>query len=171
VVYAISPRGADHMAGDVYHWEMGNEIPEFEITYGDPQDESPEKMAMVARIMDFRALTNSLILCHFEDVVISDLLALIESVTGWQWSIDDMRTTATRIFELKRLLNARLGATPAHDALPARVLRAYAEGPTAGYAPDLAGMIARYYEARQWDRATGVARAERLAELGLGKLT
>jgi len=127
-------------------------------------------MAMVARIMDFRALTNSLILCHFEDVVIPDLLTLIESVTGWQWAVDDLRTTAARIFELKRLLNARLGMTPADDALPERILKAYEEGPAAGYAPDLAAMLERYYEARQWDRATGVAKPERLAELGLAGL-
>jgi len=171
VVYATSPRGADHMAGDVYHWEMGNELPELDITYGDPHDESAEKMAMVARIMDFRALTNSLILCHFEDAPIPHLLALIESVTGWQWSVEDLRTTATRIFELKRLLNARLGMTPADDALPQRILRAYDEGPTAGYAPDLATMLKHYYKVRQWDRATGVARPGRLAELGLGELS
>ena len=171
VVYATSPRGADHMAGDVYHWEMGNELPELEITYGDPQDETFEKMAMVARIMDFRALTNSLILCHFEDVVITDLLTLIETVTGWKWSVDDLRTAATRIFELKRLLNARLGMTPADDALPQRVLKAYDDGPTAGYAPDLATMLRHYYAARQWDPATGVARPERLAKLGLDKFS
>jgi len=170
VVYAISPRGADHMAGDVYHWEMGNEIPELEISYGDPQDESPEKMAMVGRIMDFRALTNSLIICHFEDLVIDDLLSLIHTITGWEWSVDELRDAAARIFELKRLLNARLGMTPADDALPERILRAYDDGPTASYAPDLPAMIARYYEARQWDPATGVARPERLAELGLAQL-
>ncbi len=170
VVYATSPRGADHMAGDVYHWEMGNEAPELEITYGDPHDESFEKMAMVARIMDFRAMTNSLILCHFEDTPIPTLLSLIHTVTGWSWTVEDFRTTATRIFELKRLLNARLGMTPADDTLPARVLKAYEEGPTAGYAPDLATMLKHYYAARQWDPATGVAKPERLAELGLAGL-
>ena len=167
VVYATSPRGADHMAGDVYHWEMGNEAPELEITYGDPHDESFEKMAMVARIMDFRALTNSLILCHFEDTPIPQLLDLIHGITGWTWSVDELRITGARIFELKRLLNARLGMTPADDTLPARVLKAYEEGPTAGYAPDLASMLKHYYAARQWDPATGVAKPERLAELGL----
>ena len=170
VVYATSPRGADHMAGDVYHWEMGNESPELEITYGDPHDESFEKMAMVARIMDFRAMTNSLILCHFEDAPIPNLLELIHTVTGWDWSVEDFRTTAARIFELKRLLNARLGMTPADDALPERVLKAYDEGPTAGYAPDLVTMLKHYYAARQWDPATGVATTERLAELGLAGL-
>ncbi len=170
VVYAISPRGADHMAGDVYHWEMGNESPELEITYGDPHDESFEKMAMVARIMDFRALTNSLILCHFEDTPIPQLLDLLHGITGWAWSVEDLRTTAARIFEFKRLLNARLGATPADDALPKRVLKAYEEGPTVGYAPDLTTMLKHYYAARHWDPATGVARAERLDQLGLREI-
>jgi aldehyde:ferredoxin oxidoreductase len=167
VVYATSPRGADHMAGDVYHWEMGNEIPELAIGYGDPQDESAEKMAMVARIMDFRALTNSLIICHFADTPVPQLLAMMAAVTGQSWTVARLQTTGARIFELKRLLNARLGATPAHDALPARLLRAYEKGPTAGYAPDLATMLRHYYAARQWDAITGVATPARLAELGL----
>ncbi len=170
VVYATSPRGADHMAGDVYHWEMGNESPELEITYGDPHDESFEKMAMVARIMDFRAMTNSLILCHFEDVPIPNLLELIRTVTGWTWSVADFRTTAARIFELKRLINARLGMTPADDRLPERVLKAYQDGPTAGYAPDLTTMLTHYYAARSWDPATGIATRERLEALGLATL-
>ena len=122
---------------------------------------------MIARIMDFRALTNSLIICHFEDAPIPQLLTLLSAVLGPEWSLERLQTTSTRIFEMKRLLNARLGATPAHDALPERLLRAYEDGPTAGYAPDLPAMLRHYYTARQWDSATGVATAQRLAELGL----
>ena len=170
VVYATSPRGADHMAGDVYHWEMGNESPELEITFGDPHDESFEKMAMVARIMDFRALTNSLILCHFEDVPTPKLLELIRTITGWEWTLTDLRTTGARIFELKRLINAYLGMTPADDNLPERVLKAYDTGPTAGYAPDLQTMLQHYYAARNWDPATGTATPARLKALGLAAL-
>ena len=69
-------RGACHMAGDVYHWEQGREAPEIGSGYGYAHDESPEKMQVIANIIDFRAFTNSAIICHFEEVPIPDLLAL-----------------------------------------------------------------------------------------------
>ncbi len=72
IVYATSTRGACHMAGDIYHWEQGRELPELDITYGDPHEESLEKMQMVANVMDFRSFTNSAIICHFEEVPIPE---------------------------------------------------------------------------------------------------
>ncbi|MCX7671555.1 MAG: aldehyde ferredoxin oxidoreductase family protein, partial [Anaerolineae bacterium] len=68
IVYATATRGADHMAGDVYMSDQGRVFPELGIEFGDRQEESAQKAAIVARLMDWRALTNSLILCHFEDV-------------------------------------------------------------------------------------------------------
>ncbi|RME81034.1 MAG: aldehyde ferredoxin oxidoreductase [Caldilineae bacterium] len=167
VVYATSPRGACHMAGDIYHFEQGRELPELGITYGDPHEESEEKMRMVARVMDFRAFTNSAILCHFEEIPVPRLLELWATITGQQWQAEDLARTGERIFQLKRVLNHRFGLTAAHDTLPKPVLKAYDEGPTAGYAPDLTTMLEHYYRVRDWDRASGRPRPERLQALGL----
>ena len=167
VVYATATRGACHMAGDIYHWEQGREMPELNITYGDPQEESREKMQMVANVMDFRAFTNSAILCHFAETPIPDFLALWKTMTGWDWRAADLARTGERIYTLKRALNHRFGLTAANDALPKPLLKAYEDGPTPGYAPDLATMLAHYYQVRDWDPATGRPRPARLRALGL----
>jgi aldehyde:ferredoxin oxidoreductase len=155
------------MAGDIYHWEQGREMPELSITYGDPQEESLEKMEMVARVMDFRAFTNSAIICHFEEVPIPDLLALWATITGWQWQAVDLARAGERIYTLKRALNHRFGLTAANDTLPKPLLKAYEDGPTPGYAPDLAAMLALLYQVRDWEPESGKPRPDRLRALGL----
>jgi aldehyde:ferredoxin oxidoreductase len=169
VVYATATRGACHMAGDIYHWEQGRESPELGISYGDPLEESPEKMAMAARVMDFRAFTNSAILCHFEETPVPDLLALWETITGWTWSAEDLARTGERIYQLKRVLNHRFGLTRANDTLPKPLLEPYEEGPTAGYAPDIVTMLRYYYEIRGWDASSGKPTPARLRSLGLAE--
>ena len=122
---------------------------------------------MVARVMDFRAFTNSAILCHFEETPIPDLLALWQTITGWAWTPDDLAAAGARIYTLKRVLNHRFGLTPANDTLPKPLLKAYEEGPTAGYAPDIATMVRMYYDVRGWDAASGQPTKATLGALNL----
>jgi aldehyde:ferredoxin oxidoreductase len=171
IVYATATRGADHMAGDVYMSDQGRTFPELGIEFGDRQEESAEKAQIVARLMDWRALTNSLILCHFEDVPGPQLLALINSVTGWGWDWPDVRRTAERIFTFKRLLNHRFGMTRADDRLPKLLLEPLSEGGTAGYVPDVERLLELTYAARGYDPATALPTPEKLAELGLTEPT
>lgn len=169
LVYAVATRGACHMAGDVYHWEQGREAPEIGITYGDPREESPAKVAMTARVMDFRAFTNSAILCHFEEIPIPQLLELWATITGQDWQPEDLIRTGERIYTLKRVLNHRFGLTRANDTLPKAVRRAVETGPHAGYSPDLETMLAWYYQVRNWDPATGKPCPDKLVALDLGE--
>ncbi|MCO6452334.1 MAG: aldehyde ferredoxin oxidoreductase family protein [Caldilineales bacterium] len=167
LVYAVSTRGACHMAGDVYHWEQGREAPEIGCGYSYAHDESREKMEVTANIIDFRAFTNSAIICHFEEVPIPYFLKLWCSITGWDWRPEDISRAGERIYTLKRALNHRLGLTRANDTLPKPLLEAYETGPTAGYVPDLETLLDHYYSVRQWDAETGKPGIEKLLELGL----
>ncbi|MEJ5200340.1 MAG: aldehyde ferredoxin oxidoreductase C-terminal domain-containing protein, partial [Anaerolineae bacterium] len=167
IVYATATRGADHMSGDVYMSDQGRVFPELGIEFGDRQEESAAKAEIVARLMDWRALTNSLILCHFEDVPGPQLLALINSVTGWGWDWADVRRAGERIYTFKRLLNHRFGMTRADDRLPELLLRPLPEGGTGGYTPDVERLLALTYAARGYDPATALPTPEKLAELGL----
>ncbi|MGQ9586660.1 MAG: aldehyde ferredoxin oxidoreductase C-terminal domain-containing protein [Anaerolineae bacterium] len=67
LVYALSPRGACHMAGDLYMVYQGQIVPELGIDGDDRQDQSEETVRVVASMMDWRSLTNSLIMCHYEN--------------------------------------------------------------------------------------------------------
>jgi len=167
IVYATATRGADHMSGDVYMSDQGRVFPELGIEFGDRQEESARKAQIVGRLMDWRGLTNSLILCHFEDVPGPQLLALINSVTGWGWDWPDVRRAGERIFTFKRLLNHRFGMTRADDRLPALLLQPLAEGGTAGYVPDVERLLELTYAARGYDPITGRPTPAKLAELGL----
>ena len=173
IVYATASRGADHMSGDVYMTEQGRVLPEMGITeemFGDRQAETLQKAEMAARVMDWRALTNSLGLCHFADPPGGPILNLINSVTGWGWDWADVRRTAERIYTFKRLLNHRFGMTREDDRLPAALIRPIAEGATNGYVPDVAKLLEFTYQVRGYDPMTGLPTRAKLAELGLATL-
>jgi aldehyde:ferredoxin oxidoreductase len=76
-------------------------------------------------------------------------------------------TTGDRLFQLKRLINLRLGVTAADDTLPKRLLtEPRPSGQAAGVLPDLDVMLPVYYQLRDWDE-NGMPRPARLEQLGL----
>ena len=167
MVYLMAPRGGDHMSGDAYMTEQGRTLPEMGIEFGDRFEESREKAEMAARLMDWRAMTNSLILCHFEDPPGEQIMGLINSVTGWNTGWDEIRLMSERIFTLKRMLNHRFGMTRAADKLPKLLLQALPDGGTGGYVPDMERLLQLSYEVRGYDPLTGIPTPAKLAELEL----
>ena len=72
-----------------------------------------------------------------------------------------------KLFQLKRLINLRLGITAADDVLPKRlVTEPRPSGHAEGILPDMQVMMPVYYGLRDWDE-NGVPRPERLEKLGL----
>ena len=95
---------------------------------------------------------------------------MLNLVTGWETSPDELKLTAKRIVTAKKLLNIRLGWTKAEDTLPKRFL---SEGLPAGMSPGamlprerLEAMIQAYYHERGWN-SEGVPTEETMEELGL----
>ena len=87
--------------------------------------------------------------------------------TGWEWTMEELLATGERLFNLKRLINGRLGVTAGDDTLPTRLLHEpRPSGSAAGVLPDLDLMLAEYYALRGWG-ADGMPTAERLAALDL----
>jgi aldehyde:ferredoxin oxidoreductase len=75
-----------------------------------------------------------------------------------------------RLFQLKRLINLRLGITAADDTLPQRLLtEPRPTGSAAGAVPDLNFMLPLYYEMRGW-AADGVPTQARLESVGLERV-
>jgi len=72
-----------------------------------------------------------------------------------------------RGWNIKRAINNRMGLTAANDKLPKAFLEPYREGGAEEFIPDIAAMLAAYYEARGWDRESGKPSKEKLVELGL----
>lgn len=72
-----------------------------------------------------------------------------------------------RGFNLKRMINVRLGTTSKDDILPKRLLtEPTQEGGAKGKTPDLKTMLMEYYRERGWNR-NGIPTQTKIEELGL----
>jgi aldehyde:ferredoxin oxidoreductase len=138
---------------------------------------SPEgKPEFAVRSQHFTALGDSLVLCRFTSergfglYVEEPYARMVQAVTGWDVSAEELERVGERVINLERLFNVREGVRRRDDALPWRVMHEpIPDGPSAGmYCPpeELGMMLDRYYALRGWD-AEGAPTRERLAALGL----
>jgi len=168
ISYALSPRGACHMEGDMYGVDMGMGPPvELGIEPGDRFDSSEEKGHIAARHQAWRNLYNSLILCQFQNPGTDKVLSALNSVTGWGLGVDDLMPLGKRIVTIKRMLNLRLGLTQAADRLPTLLLEPLKDGGTEAHVPDVRRMLLGAYAEFGWDATTGRPSPETLQEMGL----
>ena len=164
--YATSPRGACHMAADMYNIQMGQSNEPFGI---ESIDRFENEADLVAKHQDFRALTNSAVICNFYPLDGNELTRFLQLVTGWDFTIEEVILTGERIFTLMRLLNLKLGYDVKNEKLPEVILKPL-EGPTEGYVPNIDEHLDKWYETRGWDRKTGQPPKERIQKLGLENL-
>jgi aldehyde:ferredoxin oxidoreductase len=169
LVYATSPRGACHNKSDYFFVDWGQADPAIGLEYFDRQA-GAEKAANVARHQNWRSAFDSLEMCIFANLAPDSVAALVCAATGFELGVDDLLKCGERGWNLKRVINHRLGLTRQDDRLPKALLEPLPDGPTAGYVPDIQGMLTAYYAARQWDAINGQPTAEKLAELDLSWL-
>jgi aldehyde:ferredoxin oxidoreductase len=168
VTYALSPRGACHMEGDMYGVDTGQGAPvELGVVPGDRFDDSESKGRITALSQAWRNLYNSLTLCQFQNPGVGPLLKAINQATGWEWEAEDLILAGKRIVTLKRLLNAKLGLTRENDRLPELLMKPLDGGGTEGFVPDLERMLAGAYAEFGWDPDNGMPGPDALPDLGL----
>jgi aldehyde:ferredoxin oxidoreductase len=156
VTYALSPRGACHMQGDMFSLDLGqSNLIEAGLEPGDRHENSYEKGRISARLQAWRNLYNSLILCQFENPDIRLLVGAINAATGWNLEMADLMTLGKHIVNIKRLVNFKLGLTKANDRLPDLLLKPLSNGGTAGYVPDMPALLAGAYDEFGWEPASG----------------
>ncbi len=166
LVYATSPRGACHNQSDYFLADIGQVDSSLGLEFFD-RHAGAEKAANVARHQDFRAVNNALVLCIFANVPPETMVGLVNAACGYNLTLDDLMRCGERAWNLKRLINLRLGLTRANDTLPAPLLRPYADGGAADYVIPFDQMMSAYYAARGWDAETGRPNMKKLLELGL----
>jgi aldehyde:ferredoxin oxidoreductase len=168
VTYALSPRGACHMEGDMYGVDTGQGPPiELGIIPGDRFEMTEEKGRISARQQAWRNLYNAMTLCEFQNPGVERVVAAMNDVTGWDLEADDLITLGKRIVTLKRMLNLRRGITRADDRLPDLLLKPL-DGGTEGIVPDVDTLLSGAYAEYGWDLETGEPTLETLEKLGLG---
>jgi aldehyde:ferredoxin oxidoreductase len=171
LVYATSPRGACHNQSDYFLIDMGQVLTSLGMNVYDRHG-GAEKARNVAIHQDWRTISNALVLCVFANVPVETVLDLVNAACGLDWNISDLLQTGERGWNLKRVINIRLGLTRENDQLPKALLESYKDHPAGAddFAPDFQSMINAYYEARQWDKQTGYPIKSKLESLGLNWL-
>ena len=169
VSYATGPRGACHLKGDYYNIDLGNMILEYMIL---PSDRlvSEGKGEPAAKFQSFKDLFDALTLCKFAPLQVPQLCDILNALTGWEFSPEDLLAAGDRSVTIKRAVSNTFGLTREHDTVPKICLDALEEGTTAGVQPDLEVMLKDYYQYRGWDWETGKPGKEKLIELGLNHI-
>ena len=168
--YATASRGACHLEALSYWRGYGIEWPGWQEGPHDRFASDEASVQLAIAFQDFVGTYNPLGLCKFMikgGLDPARTVELVNGATSWDWTADDLVRAGERLFNLKRLINLRLGVTQADDTLPRRFLaEPRPSGTAAGVLPDLERMLPRYYELRGWD-AEGTPTRERLEGLGL----
>ena len=125
---------------------------------------------------DWHCVVDSLGLCKLEGIAIKPLypehfLQLLQTATGLDLSLDELRQAGERIWNLERAFNAREGLNSKHDIPPRRLLQEpISTGPSSGEVLDeknFLAMLREYYNQRGWEIETGIPTPEKLRELNL----
>ena len=166
IVYATSPRGACHNQSDYFLADLGQVEEKLGMQFFDRQA-GGEKAKNVAIHQDFRTLNNSIVMCFFANTGPTMMRDILNAVLGLDWSIEDMMLCGERGWNLKRLLNNKLGISRKNDILPKILLEPLEEGGAEGFVIPFDEMLTAYYEIRGWDWETGRPNQEKIEELGL----
>jgi aldehyde:ferredoxin oxidoreductase len=168
LVYATSPRGACHNQSDYFVIDMGQVLTTLGMKAVD-RHAGAEKAQNVAIHQDWRTIANSLVLCIFANVPVETVVDLINAACELNWNAKMLILAGERGWNLKRVINNRLGLTRKNDRLPKAFLQTYSDHPAGadGFVPDFENMLEEYYEVRGWDPKTGYPKKEKLISLGL----
>jgi aldehyde:ferredoxin oxidoreductase len=109
---------------------------------------------------------NQVGMCHFLAYEDDQILTILNTVTGWGATQDEVVTTAHRGITLARLFNMREGFGRAHDRLPPRFSEDLPKhkGLTAAQQDEI---VTSYYVEYGWDPATGVPTPETITKLNI----
>jgi aldehyde:ferredoxin oxidoreductase len=154
--YATSNRGACHLKHDTFGPDMEDQTG---AGKAQPCKDSQDEVAFL----------DSTGLCLFAAGTwgIEGYQKQIDAACEGDWSVERVRETGERVWNLERQFNLAAGLTAADDTLPKRLLEVPVPSGTAkGKVNELGKMLPEYYEARGWT-PEGVPTSETLARLDL----
>ena len=172
IAYGIATtRGPCHTSCDPYYALLGLPLHEFGIKADvDWYSDGAEMAEVAARLQDYRAIYNSLIMCAFCNPPPSMIISMLNAATGLEFDIDQFKVLGERLYMIKRLFNLKMGITPVDDQLPKILLQPVNEGGSAGKSPDFENLKKELYKYRTFDLKTGYPNNDKLKSLSLENL-
>jgi len=184
LIYAVNPFGADHQSSehDPYYEEgiEGFNLDRLkELGLGEPQPAyslTPEKVRFAYVTQLFFSMCDSAELCQFVWGTAwplygpQDTADMINAVTGWGMTLDELQDVGARRLNLFRVFNAREGFGRKDDKLPKKFFKALkGTGPTSGFAlthEEVDTAIDEYYKLAGWNEE-GVPTSETLKQFDI----
>ncbi len=178
--YVVANHGGDHCTGfmDTFFEKDGpnltNDGKPLGILEPMPASElSTRKVDLFAQGHRWRTATDSMVFCYFAAWRYEEVTRLLNAVTGWNTSLEELMLLGERAITMGRAFNVREGFSPVDDSLPKRFFSPPTRGALAdnGQALDsseLERAKRTYYYLMGWDPETGVPTAVTLERLGVG---
>ena len=167
LAYLVDPTPGRHTAGCLDFSSLGP-VDKFMKGLDFKNAKDPEEKGYHnAKFVKFRQAFNALGLCEYALPQGNyPLLEIIESVTGWSLTIEDLLETGWRIQTLRQIFNAREHAI-SYD-IPARALGKppMREGPLKGKNVSISDMIKGYYDGMEFNKQ-GLPTTQLLEKLDL----
>ena len=176
--YATANRGGDHMTGYIQgptFIDLPFLIVE-ESKIHDPFVADPQEARVLVEMENALTVFDAIGGCKFMGVLLTaeDMVGLISSATGWDFSVPDFRSSGERIYNLARAYCIREGIDRSKDRLPDRLMMdPLPGGPAEGMVnePEMIEMMKdAYYELRGWDKTNGIPLPEKLRQLNLEEI-
>ena len=183
VIYAVNPFGSDHQSSEhdpVYEEAVAypERLGALGLTEAQPAlSLSPEKIRFARLTQYLYSLMDSVNVCQFvygpawQLYGPEELRAMIEHVTGWDVTLDELMAVGERRLNMLRAFNAREGIDREQDKLPEKMFKkALKGGSTAGVKLDRAEFeeaLDEYFRQSDWDVETGVPSRYKLEQLEL----
>tara|TARA_B100000676_G_scaffold32929_1_gene31127 strand:- start:819 stop:2597 length:1779 start_codon:yes stop_codon:yes gene_type:complete len=148
--FAVGTRGADHNRSGAYEVDFMESVDRRNVTI--------EQARLAVETEDKAAIMDSMILCKFLRGVFDDYFAesseMLNLVTGWSLTREDLLESARSIINAKKKFNIASGWTPKEDTLPSRMLTSALDDDDQATLnhETLQSLIQAYNLARGWDK-------------------
>lgn len=142
--YATSARGACHLRATFYKPELSGMISPSAVE---------GKAALYIEFEDRLTIFNTLINCTFYRDLLQwdELQTIVKALTGWDYSVEEMRRMANGIVTMTHAFNLREGLGRASDTLPERLYRQKLPETGASITrEEMDYMLGDYYSMRGW---------------------
>src|SRR4026208_1022462 len=168
LIYAVNPFGADHQSSEHNPYDEEG-VADLNLNrlkmigLGEPQPSlslTPEKVRFAYLTEVFYSMLDSLELCQFVFGPAwtlygpAETVEMINAVTGWDVTVEELMTVGERRLNLFRTFNAREGLDRKDDKLPKKFFKALGgAGPTAGIAlthEEIESAKDEYYKLAGW---------------------
>lgn len=184
LIYAVNPFGTDHQSCDNDLCYTEDAYSSFKERYQQLGLTSPtpatkldtKKVEFVRKTQYLFSMMDSANMCQFvwgsswQLYGPEQILKMIQAITGWDVTIDELLTVGERRVNMMRMFNAREGIDSSQDTLSKKFFKPLKGGPTDGLKVDKNEFeMAKneYYRQSGWDEETGIPTKQTLKRLQL----